>query len=66
MTGEYRHAVSVKEQLKVNYEKALSTHVSRVKSNVYVDRKRNIFCIWAAYIKKERNAVNLIGAIARR
>jgi hypothetical protein len=31
-----------------------------------VDRRRNIFCIWADYIKKEKNAVNLIGAIARR
>jgi hypothetical protein len=37
-----------------------------VKNNVYVDRRRNIFCIWADYIKKEKNAVNLIGAIARR
>jgi len=31
-----------------------------------VNRRRNIFCIWADYIKKEKNAVNLIGAIARR
>jgi hypothetical protein len=31
-----------------------------------VERRRNIFCIWADYIKKEKNAVNLIGAIARR
>jgi hypothetical protein len=37
-----------------------------VHNNVYVDRRRNIFCIWADYIKKEKNAVNLIGAIARR
>lgn len=66
MTGEYRHAVQVKEQLRANYEKALATHISRVKNNVYVDRRRNIFCIWADYIKKEKNAVNLIGAIARR
>ena len=66
MTGEYRHAVQVKEQLRANYEKALATQISRVKNNVYVDRRRNIFCIWADYIKKEKNAVNLIGAIARR
>ena len=66
MTHEYEHAVQVKEQLKTNYEKALATHISRVHNNVYVDRRRNIFCIWADYIKKEKNAVNLIGAIARR
>jgi hypothetical protein len=66
MTGEYQHAVRVKEQLQTNYQKAMETHVSRVKNNVYVDKRRNIFCIWADYIKKEKNAVNLIGAIARR
>lgn len=44
----------------------METHVSRVRNNVYVDKRRNIFCIWAAYIKKEKNAVNLIGAIARK
>jgi len=56
----------MKEQLRTNYEKAIETHVSRVRNNVYVDKRRNIFCIWADYVKKERNAVNLIGAIARR
>jgi hypothetical protein len=33
---------------------------------VYVNKLRNIFCIWADYIKKEKNAANVIGAIARR
>jgi hypothetical protein len=33
---------------------------------VYVDKRRNIFCVWAEYIKKEKNAVNIIGAIARK
>ena len=49
-----------------NYVKAMNTHIQRVRNNVYVDKRRNIFCIWAEYIKKEKNAVNLIGAIARR
>ena len=31
-----------------------------------MNKRRNIFCIWADFIKKERNAVNVIGAIARR
>lgn len=37
-----------------------------MRNNVYVNKCRNIFCIWAEYVKKEKNAVNLIGAIARR
>lgn len=56
----------MKNQLTTNYHKALETHVSRVRGNVYVDKRRNIFCIWADYIKREKNAVNLIGALARR
>jgi hypothetical protein len=44
----------------------LATHIDRVKNNVYVDKRRNIFCVWADYIKKEKNAVNIIGAIARK
>ena len=31
-----------------------------------MDKRRNIFCVWADYIKKEKNAVNIIGAIARK
>jgi len=56
----------LKEQLQQNYEKALETHVSRIQNNTYVDKKRNIFCVWADYIKKEKNAINVIGAIARK
>lgn len=48
------------------YEKALETHISRVQGNVYIDKKRNIFLVWADFIKKEKNAVNVIGAIARK
>ena len=32
---------------------------------MYVNKKENIFLEWAAFIKKEKNAVNVIGAIAR-
>jgi len=52
--------------LKANYEKALETHISRINNNTYIDKKRNIFCCWADFIKKEKNAVNVIGAIARK
>lgn len=52
--------------MKANYAKALATHIGRIQNNVYVDKRRNIFCVWAEYIKKEKNAVNIIGAIARK
>jgi hypothetical protein len=52
--------------MKANYAKALATHIGRTQNNVYVDKRRNIFCVWAEYIKKEKNAVNIIGAIARK
>jgi len=31
-----------------------------------VDKRRNILLVWRDYIKKEKNAVNVIGAIARK
>jgi hypothetical protein len=59
-------ATQLKEQLQANFENAFETHVSRIHNNTYVDKKRNIFCVWADYIKKEKNAMNVIGAIARK
>lgn len=47
MSSDLNHAIQVKEMLQANYDKALTTHISRVRNNVYVDRRRNIFCIWA-------------------
>lgn len=35
-------------------------------NNVYIDRRRQIFLTWREYVKKEKNSVNVIGAIARR
>ena len=49
-----------------NYEKALETHISRIKNNFYVNKQQNIFRVWADFIKRERNAINVIGAIARK
>jgi hypothetical protein len=33
---------------------------------VYVDKRENIFQVWVDYIKREKNAINVIGAIARK
>jgi hypothetical protein len=48
------------------FEKAFEIHVNRVKSNVYIEKRRNILNTWREYVRRERNAVNVIGAIARR
>jgi len=37
-----------------------------MRNNTYVEKRRNIFCVWADYIKKEKNAINTIGALARK
>ena len=37
-----------------------------MKDNHYIDKRRNILLVWRDYIKQEKNAVNVIGAIARK
>lgn len=56
----------MKEQLNTNFEKAFATLSRRVAENHYVDKRRNILLVWRDYIRQERNAVNVIGAIARK
>ncbi len=66
MHHEVQEATQLKEQLKANYEKAFDTHVQRIQNNHYVDRRRNIMLVWNEFIKKEKNAINVIGAITRK
>ena len=35
-------------------------------NNTYIEKKRQILCTWREYVRREKNAVNVIGAIARR
>ena len=57
---------ALKEQLESNFEKAFETLTRRVQENHYVDKRRNILLVWRDYIRQEKNAVNVIGAIARK
>lgn len=50
--------------MKGNFKKALVTLQGRKQGNVYVPKLENIFLEWVSYIRKEKNAVNVIGAIA--
>jgi hypothetical protein len=34
--------------------------------NHYIDKRRNILLVWRDFIRQEKNAVNVIGAIARK
>lgn len=49
-----------------NFENAFNTLVRRVNDNHYIDKRRNILLVWRDFIRQERNAVNVIGAIARK
>ena len=57
---------ALKEQLNENFEKAFATLQRRTRDNHYIDKRRNILLVWQEYIQKEKNAVNVIGAIARK
>lgn len=48
------------------FDKAFDTHCSRIQNNVYVEKRRQILNTWRDYVRREKNAVNVIGAIARR
>ena len=58
--------IALKDQLSGNFDKAFSTLVRRVNDNSYVDKRRHILRVWADFIRQEKNAVNAIGAIARK
>jgi uncharacterized protein YcbX len=57
---------ALKTQLNVNFERALATLSRRVKDNHYIDKRRNIILVWRDYLRQEKNACNVIGAIARK
>ena len=48
------------------FKNAFNTLNDRRARNCYVPKKENIFGAWKRYIRMEKNAVNVIGAIARR
>ena len=56
----------MRDSLHKQFKNAFNTHVGRVQGNTYIEKRRNIFCTWRDFIKREKNAVNVIGAIARR
>lgn len=66
LTTELREAVLERDGMQRNFDKAFETHVSRVKNNVYIEKRRNILNTWRDFVRREKNAVNVIGAIARR
>lgn len=66
MTRQVAEQNALKDQLDTNFEKAFATLARRVQENHYVDKRRNILLVWRDFIKQEKNAVNVIGAIARK
>jgi hypothetical protein len=66
LNNELRGAVVERDRMQRQFDKAFETHCSRVKNNVYIEKRRNILCTWRDFVRREKNAVNVIGAIARR
>lgn len=56
----------LKDKLQNNFNTAFSIHSKRSAGNTYVEKRRDIFVTWKDYVKREKNAVNVIGALARR
>jgi hypothetical protein len=59
-------ATKKREQLDGRFERAFHTWTERQKRNVYIPKKENIFGNWKRFVKMEKNAVNVIGAIVRK
>ena len=66
LADQVANQVALKERLTNNFDKAFSTLVRRVNDNQYIDKRRNILLVWSEYIRKEKNACNVVGAIARK
>ena len=65
LRAELREKTKDRNQMKVNLDNAMIAFRRRKEGNVYIDKREHIFTEWALYIKKEKAAVNVIGAIAR-
>lgn len=59
-------AAANKKQIEKNFETAFAIFTKRKEGNVYVPKKENIFLEWVNVVRREKNAVNVIGAIARQ
>lgn len=66
LSQQVAEQTALKEQLNANFDKAFETLTRRVRDNHYIDKRRNILLVWKDYIRQEKNAVNVIGAIARK
>ena len=37
-----------------------------MKKNTYIDKRKHIFVTWMDFIRKEKNAINVVGALTRK
>ena len=66
LSSQLEQATLNRDQIQTNFENAFATFKARKAGNVYVPKLENIFMEWRSYVNKEKNAVNVIGAIARQ
>ena len=65
LTQSLNVATKNRDQIKKNFKTAFGTFQARKAGNVYVPKLENIFLEWVSYVRREKNAVMTIGAIAR-
>lgn len=66
LSSQLNQATLNRDQIQTNFENAFATFKARKAGNVYVPKLENIFMEWVSYVRREKNAVNVIGAIARQ
>ena len=66
LSSQLNQATLNRDQIQTNFENAFATFKARKAGNVYVPKLENIFMEWVSYVRREKNAVNAIGAIARQ
>jgi hypothetical protein len=66
LTKTLNDTIRLRDMLQANFELAYNIHKDRTARNTYVEKRKHIFVAWKDFVKREKNAVNVIGAIARR
>lgn len=55
-----------RDKIQNNFKNAFATFQARKAGNIYVPKLENIFMEWQSFVRKEKNACNVIGSIARQ
>jgi hypothetical protein len=66
LTNQLQKSEADRNQMKSNFKDAFAAYRRRKEGNIYIPKIEHIWTEWTAHLKKEKAAVNVIGAIARQ